>query len=79
MSLNASEIAAIVAELSPLAGSRVEAVRAHASPLAGYASEALKRHGFELERKTERVGALRWQDSVQILSRERWAAVEAKL
>ena len=58
---------------------RVEAVRAHASPLAGYASDALKRHGFELERKTERVGALRWQDSVQILSRERWAAVEAKL
>lgn len=57
---------------------KVEAVRAYASPLAAYAGESLRKHGFTLERKTERVGALRWQNSIQILTRERWAAVAAQ-
>ena len=53
----------------------VQAVRAYASPLEGYISETLRKHGFALESKTETVGALRWQNSTQILTRERWAAV----
>ncbi|KAM5535419.1 hypothetical protein V8D89_010941 [Ganoderma adspersum] len=54
---------------------KVEAVRAYASPLEAYAGKSLRKHGFALERKTERVGALRWQNSIQILTRERWAAI----
>ena len=57
---------------------KVEAVRAHASPLESYVSKSLHKHGFALERKTERVGALRWQNSIQILTRKRWAAAAEK-
>ncbi|KAI1797833.1 hypothetical protein LXA43DRAFT_909947 [Ganoderma leucocontextum] len=57
---------------------KVEVVRACASPLESYVSESLRKHGFELERKTERVGALRWQNSIQILMRERWTALAEK-
>ena len=56
---------------------KVEAVRAYASPLEQYASDSLRMHGFELERKTERVGALRWQNSAQILRKERWSSTVA--
>ncbi|PIL32014.1 hypothetical protein GSI_06718 [Ganoderma sinense ZZ0214-1] len=54
---------------------KVETVRAYASPLESYIGNSLRKHGFALERKTEKVGALRWQNSTQILTRERWADV----
>ncbi|KAI9063017.1 hypothetical protein FKP32DRAFT_1592982 [Trametes sanguinea] len=54
---------------------KLEAVRAHSSPLRGYIGDSLKKHGFRLEKKGERVGALRWRNTVHILDRARWAAL----
>jgi len=50
----------------------VQAIRAADSPLKPYASEALRRAGFQLEGKTEKVGILKWQNSVRVLSRKAW-------
>ncbi|KAI0651801.1 hypothetical protein C8Q79DRAFT_58762 [Trametes meyenii] len=55
------------------AEAKLEGVRAAESPLRNYVGDALRKYGFELEKKTERVGALRWQDSVRILHRTRWS------
>ncbi|KAH9944427.1 uncharacterized protein BXZ73DRAFT_96916 [Epithele typhae] len=56
----------------------LEAVRAHSSPLQGYVAKSLAKHGFVLDRKTERVGALRWQSSIRILARNAWEARKGK-
>ncbi|RDX55914.1 hypothetical protein OH76DRAFT_1370484 [Lentinus brumalis] len=53
---------------------KLQAVRASESPLQRYISDALRKRGFHLEKKTERVGALRWQNSTSILEKEVWAA-----
>ncbi|KAI0778135.1 hypothetical protein BD413DRAFT_507004 [Trametes elegans] len=52
---------------------KLEGVRAQDSSLRGYISAALRKHGFELERKAEAVGALRWGTSIRTLTRSRWA------
>ncbi|RPD62991.1 hypothetical protein L226DRAFT_556356 [Lentinus tigrinus ALCF2SS1-7] len=52
----------------------LQAIRASDSPLQRYISDALRKRGFHLEKKTDRVGALRWQNSTSILEKERWAA-----
>ncbi|KAI0669948.1 hypothetical protein C8Q78DRAFT_1154555 [Trametes maxima] len=60
------------------ADTKLEGVRAAESPLRRYIGDALRKHGFELEKKTERVGALRWQDSLRILNRSRWSRSSEK-
>ncbi|KAI8995581.1 hypothetical protein BD414DRAFT_435611 [Trametes punicea] len=52
---------------------RLESVRAADSPLRSYIGDSLRKHGFRLEKKAESVGALRWQNSIQILDRKRWS------
>ncbi|KAI0724501.1 hypothetical protein C8T65DRAFT_626693 [Cerioporus squamosus] len=53
---------------------KLQVVRASESPLQRYISDALRKRGFRPERKTKRVGALRWQNSTSIVEKERWAA-----
>jgi len=50
----------------------VQNIRAPDTPLRAYISKALQQQGFQLERKTEKIGILRWQNSVRILNRETW-------
>ncbi|KZT06924.1 uncharacterized protein LAESUDRAFT_749833 [Laetiporus sulphureus 93-53] len=51
---------------------KVKTISAVDSPLKPYVGDALRQQGFELERKTEKVGILRWQNTVRVLSREHW-------
>ena len=57
---------------------KLQAVRASESPLQKYITEALRKRGFRWEKKTERMGALRWQTSTSILEKERWAAAQGQ-
>ncbi|OBZ79341.1 hypothetical protein A0H81_00752 [Grifola frondosa] len=50
----------------------VQRIRAAESPLQRYIGDALREQGFQLEKKTERIGALRWQNSIRVLDRKRW-------
>ena len=51
----------------------LESVRVVESPLRKYIVETLNKHNFKVERKAERVGALRWQNRVRILDRQQWS------
>ncbi|KAI0374219.1 hypothetical protein BV20DRAFT_961323 [Pilatotrama ljubarskyi] len=60
------------------ADSQLESIRAVESPLRGYIGDALRKHGFEFEKKAERVGTLRWQETVSKLDRGRWASLQTQ-
>ncbi|KAL1951998.1 hypothetical protein VTO73DRAFT_1147 [Trametes versicolor] len=60
------------------ADATLRGVRATESSLRQYVGETLRKHGFELEKKAERVGTLRWQQSVRILDRSRWDSLQEK-
>ncbi|KAI0757047.1 hypothetical protein C8Q80DRAFT_1265030 [Daedaleopsis nitida] len=55
------------------ADAKLEAVRAYDSPLQSYIGVALRSQGFKLEKKAEKFGALRWQSTILIMDRGRWA------
>ncbi|KAH9946663.1 hypothetical protein B0H21DRAFT_693303 [Amylocystis lapponica] len=50
----------------------VQSLLADESPLAHYIGQALQEQGFRLQRRTERVGVLKWQNSSRILERKWW-------
>ena len=60
------------------ADQRLEAVRAHANPLYAYVGQSLAKHGFVLEKKLDRVGALRWQNTAHILQKDAWVAQKSR-
>ncbi|KAH9849808.1 hypothetical protein C2E23DRAFT_905612 [Lenzites betulinus] len=51
---------------------KLEGVRAAELSLKGYIGAALRKRGFALEKKGERIGTLRWQQSVRLLERSKW-------
>ncbi|CCM01947.1 uncharacterized protein FIBRA_04020 [Fibroporia radiculosa] len=50
----------------------VERIRASETPLKSYIGNALRKCGFEFELNTEKVGVLRWQNTIQVLKRQTW-------
>ncbi|KAI0932261.1 hypothetical protein AcV7_000586 [Taiwanofungus camphoratus] len=50
----------------------VQNIRAVATPLKAYISTLLRQRGFQLGELTVKVGILKWQNSIRVLSRKTW-------